>query len=165
MQKLLTHLASSIWPRQLVPCALRHCSKLSNATTVGKIWNFNLSRGHFVLLPFLSSSSLFIMRSWMYSRCDYPLLFEYFLILPSLLHPSILFNCSYTCSIINLQPTITARRRLSERRNWSWQSSYWEDALLLQCTHTSKALLFVGGAGLRGRVGGDSLSIKLKIQV
>ena len=35
----------------------------------------------------------------MYSRCDYPLqiLFVYFLILPSLLHSSILFNCFYTC--------------------------------------------------------------------
>ena len=32
----------------------------------------------------------------MYSRCDYPL-FVYFLILPSLLHSSILFNCFYTC--------------------------------------------------------------------
>ena len=32
----------------------------------------------------------------MYSRCDY-LLFVYFLILPSLLHSSILFNCFYTC--------------------------------------------------------------------
>ena len=34
----------------------------------------------------------------MYSRCDY-LLFVYFLILPSLLHSSILFNCFYTCMI------------------------------------------------------------------
>ena len=32
----------------------------------------------------------------MYSRCDYPL-FVYFLILPSLIHSSILFNCFYTC--------------------------------------------------------------------
>ena len=32
----------------------------------------------------------------MYSRYDY-LLFVYFLILPSLLHSSILFNCFYTC--------------------------------------------------------------------
>ena len=32
----------------------------------------------------------------MYSRCNY-LLFVYFLILPSLLHSSILFNCFYTC--------------------------------------------------------------------
>ena len=31
-----------------------------------------------------------------YSRCDY-LLFVYFLIPPSLLHSSILFNCFYTC--------------------------------------------------------------------
>ena len=38
----------------------------------------------------------------MYIRCDYPLqiLFVYFLILPSLLHPSILFNCFYTCLIL-----------------------------------------------------------------
>ena len=37
----------------------------------------------------------------MYSGCDYLLslkiLFVYFLALPSLLHPSILFNCFYTC--------------------------------------------------------------------
>ena len=33
----------------------------------------------------------------MYSRCDY-LLFAYFLILPSLLHSSILFDCLYTCN-------------------------------------------------------------------
>ena len=32
----------------------------------------------------------------MYSRCDC-LLFVYFLILPSLLHSSILFSCFYTC--------------------------------------------------------------------
>ena len=39
----------------------------------------------------------------MYSRCNYPLqiLFVYFLILPSLLQPSILFNCFYTCTIYN----------------------------------------------------------------
>ena len=35
----------------------------------------------------------------MYSRCNY-LLFVYFLILPSLLHSSILFNCFYTCIYI-----------------------------------------------------------------
>ena len=35
----------------------------------------------------------------MYSRCNY-LLFVYFLILPSLLHSSILFNCFYTCNIL-----------------------------------------------------------------
>ena len=35
----------------------------------------------------------------MYSRFDY-LLFVYFLILPSLLHSSILFNCFYACSLI-----------------------------------------------------------------
>ena len=40
----------------------------------------------------------------MYSRCNYPLqiLFVYFLILPSLLQPSILFNCFYTCHNIIL---------------------------------------------------------------
>ena len=37
----------------------------------------------------------------MYSRCDYHL-FVYFLILPSLLHFSILFNCFYTCNIITV---------------------------------------------------------------
>ena len=40
----------------------------------------------------------------MYSGCDYLLskvFFVYFLALPSLLHPSILFNCFYTCIIIH----------------------------------------------------------------
>ena len=38
----------------------------------------------------------------MYSRCNYPLqiLFVYFLTLPSLLHPSILFSCFYTCILL-----------------------------------------------------------------
>ena len=42
----------------------------------------------------------------MYSRCNY-LLFVYFLILPSLLHSSILFNCFYTC-IINIYSYATS---------------------------------------------------------
>ena len=54
----------------------------------------------------------------MYSGCDYLLslkiLFVYFLALPSLLHPSILFNCFYTCIIhvytgIHIKPLPVSR--------------------------------------------------------
>ena len=42
-----------------------------------------------------------IIQKSKHSGCDYLLslqiLFVYFLALPSLLHPSILFNCFYTC--------------------------------------------------------------------
>ena len=47
----------------------------------------------------------------MYSGCDYLLslkiLFVYFLALPSLLHPSILFNCFYTCMYRNPHALLT----------------------------------------------------------
>ena len=65
-------------------------------TMVG--WSVWFNHMHYYRLFF---ASLNLKASvGMYSRCDYPLqiLFVYFLILPSLLHPSILFNCFYTCS-------------------------------------------------------------------
>ena len=50
----------------------------------------NLIQSHALLLDFFASLNLKASVG-MYSRCDYPLqiLFVYFLILPSLLHPSI----------------------------------------------------------------------------
>ena len=44
----------------------------------------------------------------MYSECDYPYkscMSMYFLTLPSLLHPLILFNCVYTCDYYNNMAT------------------------------------------------------------
>ena len=54
----------------------------------------NLIQSHALLLAIFASLNLKASVG-MYSRCDYPLqiLFVYFLILPSLLYPSILFNC------------------------------------------------------------------------
>ena len=59
-------------------------------TMVGSM--VSLIQSHALLLVFFASLNLKASVG-MYSRCDYPLqiLFVYFLILPSLLHPSILF--------------------------------------------------------------------------
>ena len=65
----------------------------------------------------------------MYSGCDYLLslkiLFVCFLALPSLLHPSILFNCFYTCFCYCMSATICDR---------IWENpAYRENAQAAQC--------------------------------
>ena len=56
----------------------------------------------------------------MYSRCDY-LLFVYFLILPSLLHSSILFNCFYNCFLLHLVLFINAIYMASSQLLIKWK--------------------------------------------
>ena len=55
----------------------------------------------FIIINFMIPMLLKKASVGMFSGCDYLLslniLFVYFLALPSLLHPSILFNCFYTC--------------------------------------------------------------------
>ena len=93
---IITHLLMSIYLSSEV-CGRHHQSQVISSYHDGGM--VSLIQSHALLLVIFASLNLKASVG-MYSRCNYPLqiLFVYFLILPSLLHPSILFNCFYTCS-------------------------------------------------------------------